>query len=184
VCGLCSGAYHEFKAAVAGQPIDTVVAINPLTFFWQPGMPLDFAAFRVTADAQRYQRSARSLASWSKLVRGGVDLRRVARVVAERGRTIAEHRAREVLRRLRVPLRDDLGSELYALGRAGVRVHFVFAAGDPGHAMLLEQGGSAVDRLARAGKLSIDVIDGADHTFTPRWSHPVLLDALVRALAR
>lgn len=183
VAGLCSGAYHALKAAVAGQPIDTVVAINPLTFFYKPGMPLDFAAFRVTADAQRYGKSMRNAESWKKLLAGKVDVARVARVVAERARSIAEHRAREALRRLRVPLHDDLGSELYALGRRGVAIRFIFAADDPGRAMLAEQGGSAVARLTAQGKLSIDVIAGPDHTFTPRWSHPLLLDALARAVS-
>ena len=41
VVGLCSGAYHALKAAVAGHPIDAIVPINPLTFFWKPDMPLD-----------------------------------------------------------------------------------------------------------------------------------------------
>jgi hypothetical protein len=50
--------------------------------------------------------------------------------------------------------------------------------------MLLEQGGSAVPRLEAAGTLSIDMIDGPDHTFTPRWSHPLLLEAIARAVAR
>lgn len=177
VVGLCSGAYHALKAAVAGEPIDTVVPINPLTFFYKPGAPLDFAAFRVTEDAQRYQKSMRSTAAWKKLLRGQVDVRRVARIVVERGRAIAEHRVRDVLRQLRVPLRDDLGSELMALHRRGVATRFIFAGGDPGRAMLLEQGGSAVKRVT-----SIDVIDGPDHTFTPRWSHPLLEAAIMRAV--
>jgi hypothetical protein len=174
---LCSGAYHAFKAAVAGEKIDTVVPINPLTFFYTPGMPLDFAAFRVTEDVQRYQKSVRSAASWKKLLRGDVDLRRVARVVAERARAMAEHKARDVLRQLRVPLRDDLGSEILALHRRGVAMRFIFAGSDPGHEMLLEQGGSAVKRVT-----SIDVIEGPDHTFTPRWSHPLLEAAIMRAV--
>jgi pimeloyl-ACP methyl ester carboxylesterase len=177
VVGLCSGAYHAFKAAVAGEQIDTVVPINPLTFFYTPGMPLDFAAFRVTEDVQRYQKSVRSAASWKKLLRGDVDLRRVARVVAERARAMAEHKARDVLRQLRVPLRDDLGSEILALHRRGVAMRFIFAGSDPGHEMLLEQGGSAVKRVT-----SIDVIEGPDHTFTPRWSHPLLEAAIMRAV--
>lgn len=177
VVGLCSGAYHAFKAAVAGYPIDTVVPINPLTFFYEPGMPLDFAAFRVTEDARRYQQSMRSGASWKKLLRGDVDVTRVARVVLERVRSIAEHRVRDVLRRLRVPLRDDLGSELMQLDRRGVATRFIFASADPGRALLLEQGGSAARRVT-----SVDVIDGADHTFTPRWSHPLLEAAIARAV--
>ncbi|MEZ5730414.1 MAG: alpha/beta hydrolase [Burkholderiaceae bacterium] len=35
--GLCSGAYHAFKAAVAAVGVDAVVAVNPLTFFWHVG---------------------------------------------------------------------------------------------------------------------------------------------------
>jgi len=179
VVGLCSGAYHAFKAAVARQPIDAVVPINPLTFFWVPGMPLDFAAFRVTEAAQRYGKSVRNAASWKKLLRGGVDLRRVARVVYERGRSLAENRARDLLRRLRVPLKDDLGSELEQLARRGVAMNFIFAGDDPGRAMLHEQGGGSVKRVT-----SIEVIDGPDHTFTPRWSHPLLEAAIVRAIVK
>ncbi|MEO5558958.1 MAG: hypothetical protein ABIO49_04240, partial [Dokdonella sp.] len=43
VAGLCSGAYHALKAAQSAQPIDAIIAINPLTFDYQPGMPLEFA---------------------------------------------------------------------------------------------------------------------------------------------
>jgi alpha-beta hydrolase superfamily lysophospholipase len=183
VAGLCSGAYHALKAAIAGQPIDTVVAINPLTFHYVPGMPLDFAAFRVTADAQRYAKSARSTESWKKLLRGDVDVGRVAKIVMTRARQAAEHRGKDVLRRLRVPLKDDLGTDLLALARRGVAMRFIFSASDPGAAMLAEEGGSAVTRLVESGALSIRVIDGPDHTFTPRWSHPLLLDAIASATA-
>jgi alpha/beta superfamily hydrolase len=183
VAGLCSGAYHGLKAAIAGQPIDTVIAINPLTFDYKPGMPLDFAAFRVTADAQRYAQSARSTESWKKLLRGDVDVRRVAKVVVARARNAAEHRAKDVMRRMRVPLRNDLGTDLLALARRGVAIRFIFSASDPGPAMLAEQGGSAVTRLEASGALRVQVIDGPDHTFTPRWSHPLLLDAIASALS-
>jgi len=182
VVGLCSGAYHAIKVGLV-HTVETIVPINPLTFFWKPGMPLDFAAFRVTEDANRYKQNMRSAASWKKVLRGQVDLVRVARVVATRARDALEHRGRDVLRRLRVPFPDDLGSELLALGRKGTAMRFIFAASEPGHAMLAEQGGSAVARLERDGRLSIDVIPNADHTFTPRWSHPLFVAAIVRALS-
>jgi hypothetical protein len=181
VVGLCSGAYHAIKVAL-GHRVDTIVSINPLTFFWKPGMPLDIAAFRVTADAQRYRRSIGDASSWKKLLRGEVDLRRVARVVATRARIVIEHRGRDVLRRLHVPLPDDLGSELRALGRARTKIRFIFSSGEPGRVMLAEQGGSVVLDLERARKLGIDVIDNADHTFTARWTHPVVTAAILRAL--
>jgi pimeloyl-ACP methyl ester carboxylesterase len=181
IVGLCSGAYHAIKVALA-HAVETIVPINPLTFFWKPGMPLDFAAFRVTEDANRYKQNLRSAESWKKVLRGQVDLSRVARVVAARAKDALEHRGRDLLRRV-IPLPDDLGSELLALARKGTRMRFIFAAGEPGRDMLAEQGGSAVTRLERAGKLSIDVIPNADHTFTPRWSHSLFLAAIARALS-
>lgn len=181
VAGVCSGAYHALKAAVESQPIDMVVPINPLTFFWKPDMPLDFPSYQVTADARRYVKSVRSATSWKKVLRGDVDVRYAAQIVVRRAREAAGHRGRDVLRRLRVPLVDDLGAELLALGRNGVTMRFVFAASDPGHAMLHEHGGGAVARLAAAGKLEIQILEGPDHTFTARWTHPLVLDAIERA---
>jgi len=182
VVGLCSGAYHAVRAAHAGLSIDTVVAINPLTFHYKPGMPLDFAAFRVAADAARYQRAMASGSSWRKLLRGQVDLRRVAKIVWLRGVGTLARPWRELLRTLHVPLRDDLGSELDGLARRGVRVRFVFATSDPGRTLLFEEGGSVVPRLLADKRIAITTIDGPDHTFTPRWSHAALLDAVAAAI--
>ena len=181
VVGVCSGAYHAIKGALA-YPIDTIVPINPLTFFWKTGMPLDDAGFRVTSDAQRYTKSVGSAEAWKKLLRGDVDLRRLTRTLAVRVKHKLEHRAREVLRRLHVPLLEDLGSELLVLGRKGVGTRFIFAGSDPGHALLTEQGGSVVPALQRAGTLSIETIASADHTFTARWTHPLFVAAVIRAL--
>lgn len=184
VVGLCSGAYHALKAASAGFPIDTVVAINPLAFRYRVGMSLDFADFRVAADARRYQQRLTRGDSWRKVLRGEVDLLRVARVFLYRTRDALAGPLRDVLRRLRVPLDDDLGVELDALARRDIALRFIFATDDPGHRILLEKGGSVVRRLLSDGRLGIRMIDGADHTFTARWLHPVLLDAIVQALGR
>ncbi|MSP61015.1 MAG: hypothetical protein EXR72_11850 [Myxococcales bacterium] len=170
--GLCSGGYHAWKAAVAGQPVDGVVVINPLTFFWKPGMPLDFAPHRLAIEAQRYARSARSLASWWKLLRGEARFDAVLHVVTRRAASLAFHRARSIARRVGVTLGDDLAAELESVARRGVAIAFLFAAGDPGIELLRVQGGHSVEALQRKGALTIDTIAGPDHTFTPLWSHP------------
>ena len=63
-------------------------------------------------------------------------------------------------------------------------MHFVFAAGDPGFDLLRIQGGSMFPSLKRRRELTVDVIDGPDHTFTPVWSHPILLDRLTDLVRR
>lgn len=182
VVGLCSGAYHGLRGALAGLPIDTVVMVNPLTFHYKPGMPLDFAAFRVASDAARYKNSITSSASWRKVLRGEVDLLRVLRVLAHRGLGIISNQWRDIARRMGIALRDDLGCELDMLARKGVALRFIFAAGDPGEALLVEEGGSVVPRLITARHLEIRTIHGADHTFTARWVQPLFVDAVCRSL--
>ena len=176
--GLCSGAYNGIKAAAAGIRLEAVVAINPLTFFWNPTLSLDYPKARVASEAKRYGESARSLKAWKKLLRGDVHFRVLARIMAHRAADLARHQVREVARRLHIPLHEDLGAELEKIAKNRVSIHFVFADGDPGSVLLTEQGGSVVGKLARKKVLSIDSIEGPDHTFTPIWSHELLADAL------
>lgn len=180
--GLCSGAYHAFKAAVAGHPVDGVVVINPLTFFWKEGQSLDYPEFKVAGDAARYGRSVRDPAKWRKLLRGEVDLRAVAQTMSRHAASVVVNRARDVSRRLGRPWKDDLGAELESLAARGVDLRFVFATGDPGLDLLESQGGAVVPAMRASGELTIDLIDGPDHTFTPVWTHDVLAGVLDRAL--
>lgn len=184
VVGLCAGAYHGFKAAFAGVPIQRAVIINPLTYFWAEGMSLDVEMpdARVVEAAKEYQASMLSLAKWRKLLRGDVNVRRVAQIVGKRVAQRGQHAARDVARRFGVRLGDDLGFELAATTQRGVKLHFVFAKSDPGLAMLREQGGAVVPQAVRSGAISIDVIDGPDHTFTACWTHEILLSKLEQLL--
>jgi pimeloyl-ACP methyl ester carboxylesterase len=168
VVGLCSGAYHAFKAAAAGDKLHGIVAINPLTFFWKEGMPLDppMPAHRIIGEAARYQRAALDPARWLKLLKGQVNLGRAAQVLIMRANQKLQSRWREVARRLGRPLRDDLGAELDTAIRHAIRLQFVFAVDDPGGPLLWTQGGSVARRLAQSHQLSAITLERADHTFT------------------
>jgi len=182
--GLCSGAYHAFKAAVAGQPLAGVIPVNPLTFFWKPGTSLDFPRFRVASEGERYTRSAFDLDKWKKVLRGEVQLQTVAQTMGRYAAARITDRARDLSRRVGLPWKEDLGAELEAIVRREIELRFVFATGDPGIPLLRSQGGSVVPQLAARGLLPIDLIEGPDHTFTPLWSHPVLTRVLDAALDR
>ncbi|HUQ08895.1 MAG TPA: alpha/beta fold hydrolase [Steroidobacteraceae bacterium] len=182
--GLCSGAYHGLKAAVAGLPLRSVVVVNPLTFFWKPGMPLDYADFQITSESKRYARSAGSLSSWLKLLRGRVDLKNAWRVLSKRIMVRAKNSGRDLARMVGMNLEDDLASELRRVARQRTEVYFVFSASDPGHSMLLEQGGRIVRKLQRNGNMRISIVEGADHTFTSHWNRDQLLALLMAHLAR
>jgi alpha-beta hydrolase superfamily lysophospholipase len=180
--GLCSGAYHSFKAAVANQPLQGIVAINPLTFFWKEGMSLEYPEHRVAQDIMRYRNNARSLAAWRKLLSGRVNLLSLAHVLGRGAFTQLLKPMLAAARLLRIPLREDLQSELLRVAHAGIHLQFVFAAMDPGLELLRDKGGSTVERLRERGQLDIALIENADHTFTDLAARKQLAALLARLL--
>ena len=182
--GLCSGAYHGLKAAAAGLPLRSVVMVNPLTFFWKPGMSLEYPDFQITSESNRYARNSRSLSSWLKLLRGQVDLRAAAGVLWKRLQVRAKNSLRDVARLAGFSLKDDLASELRRIAGQGTVIYFVFSASDPGHSMLLEQGGRIVGKAVRGGKMLISIVQEADHTFTSHWKRDELFALLADYLER
>jgi len=136
----------------------------------------------VAEESHRYAQSALRLESWKKLARGEVHVRVLTQVLARRALSLAERHWRDLARQLGRPRPDDLGSELETLAAREIAVDFVFADGDPGMELLPLQGGSVVPRLLSQGKLRAHVITGPDHTFTARWSHPVLVEQLTSVI--
>ena len=41
LAGLCSGAYHALRAAVAGMPVNRILMVNPANYFWKAGESLE-----------------------------------------------------------------------------------------------------------------------------------------------
>ena len=182
--GICSGAYHALKAAVRGVPLRSAIVINPLTFFWKDGMTLAQPEFQITSEANRYKSTALQLSAWLKILKGQVNLFAVAQILGRRVSTVVAHQVREAARWLRIPIKDDLASDLRMVVKNGSRVQFVFSGSDPGYSMLYEQGGTTVNRLNQQKALTIDVLQGADHTFTPRWTQDSLLALMASTLSK
>jgi alpha-beta hydrolase superfamily lysophospholipase len=182
--GLCSGGYNAFKAAVAGVSLDGVFLINPLTFFYKaaPDRPTSAAEYQVIFEASRYLRRLRDVDAWIKVLRRGGDLGLAGRTLARFFGDRLRGHARELARRAGLAVGDDLARELTTLADKRVRLGFVFSGGDPGIGLLHTHGGATVDKLRRAGQLSVEIIEGTDHTFTPLWSQPVLTSTLAAHL--
>ena len=166
--GICSGAYHGLQMARGRMGVDGVVVVNPLTFAWPGEGPLlePLPAHKVAQEMSRYRRNLFSLQPWRKLLRGEVDVSRLARLLARRVRQRAATAGRELARLLHLPLRDDLAAELAGAAAAGTVLHFVFSENEPGEDLLRSLAGRAVGRLQRQGRLHLHHLDDADHTFT------------------
>lgn len=181
--GLCSGAYHAFKAAVAGQPVASILMINPLTYFWRDGTVLsDVKEYEIFELTTKYRGKLFTREPWLRLLRGQLDLRLIAEVMLRRLGNLVTPALLAVARLLRWPIDEDLAAELGAAARRGARLRFVFAARAPGFALLRKQSGRAMSALTRRGQASVDFVAGADHTFTGLAARERLVALLDRLL--
>src|SRR3984957_8204000 len=163
--GLCSGAYHALRAAVAGLSVNRILMVNPQNYFWKPGETLQgLQLAEVVRNPGVYREKVFSLAAWKRMITGRVNILRIAKIYLQRPLLAAESTLRDIARRLHLRLPNDLGTELEAIVARGVRVVFVFARGEPGIDLLKLQAGTSVKRLAE--RCRIHTIDSGDHVFT------------------
>ncbi|WIG56962.1 MAG: hypothetical protein OJF61_002750 [Rhodanobacteraceae bacterium] len=174
--GMCSGASHALRAALAGQAVDAAYLVNCGVFLPRPGF--ESGADRRFNQIAHYGKSVRSARSWRKLLSGRVDLRRVALVAAWKIALESKGALRNGARRIGVPLRGDLDRGFATLARRGVKVHFLYSSDDPGLIRLGIEAGSLVPKYIRSGCFSMRTFEGANHTFTQRWAQAALLLAL------
>lgn len=178
--GMCSGAYHALRAAIAGQAIDNTYVINCLVF--GPKVEFNPEGSHLFGDIVYYNESIKSAKAWRKLLTRKVKFSAIARVATWHFKARGERLGKGIVRRLRIPLRNDLGSDLQALAQRGVHVHFLFSANEPGIILLAAEAGSVVPRLCKAGEFDVQVFEGPDHTFTQRWAQELLRKTLLTIL--
>jgi glycosyltransferase involved in cell wall biosynthesis/pimeloyl-ACP methyl ester carboxylesterase len=174
IMGICSGAHTALHAALdlPDQPIVEAVLINPLTFHYVPGMPLDPQGPEVRTPARRFREGIRRVALSSAPLQTVVDA--ATSVVRTIRRTRAEWRP---WRRSR-----ELDGQLRRLAAAGRKVTFVFSQFDPGHDLLMSEAGRAVQQLARQGGVRLFTIKHANHTFDASGPRGELIRSLVSHL--
>jgi alpha-beta hydrolase superfamily lysophospholipase len=177
--GLCSGAYHALRAAVASLPASRVLLINPQNYFWKEGMTVnDMQLGELVRNPSLYRSRAFSIESWKRLFTGKIDVFYIAKILGNSFFLAIESGLREVARRLRIRIPNDLGWELQAVTARGVRVIFVFARDEPGIKLLKIQAGSFVARVG--DRCRIHILEGGDHVFSkpgPRSRMEDILDS-------
>jgi pimeloyl-ACP methyl ester carboxylesterase len=181
LAGLCAGAYHALRAAIAGLPVNNVLLINPLTYFWKPGSKLsDLQDAEVFKNTGVYVERVASFKSWRKLLAGRVNIWRIGMVYLRRVLMSFISNAKNVSRALHIRWPRDLGWELKSLTGKGVQVVFLFAREDAGYGLLRLEAGSALK--VSGERCRVHVIDDADHIFTQRPARQRLKQLLTHEL--
>ena len=179
VIGICSGAFHAYRAAVAGLPIQAVVLINQAAYRWGARSRLDRPSMAWRLAWVLKQRGDPSAAA------PATPLQRL-KWRAIHAALLARAGLRAMAGALGWQVANDTGAELKALARRGVAVHVICADRDRGMALLNLEAPHAVKTLQRGGELTLETITDADHIFTSRQSRERLqlaLDRIVHAPA-
>jgi dienelactone hydrolase len=174
--GLCSGAWHAFRAALGGLDIDAIVSVNP---------PLYLRDGR--SHAQEYQevgayRSAmRDRARWANALRGRIAYGNLVRFCAGYVKRKAVASVRSLLGGR---WREGLARELDVISARGITSLFVFSHGDTGLEYFRLCASATLVRRRAQGRIRYCVVDGAGHTFSPADAQRTLRMLLIDFVAQ
>ena len=186
VAGLCSGSYSAFLAALASsrEDLTQVVMINPLTFHWEPGLPLRLGSGQGDMfETRHYLRAALSRTNWKRFLRGDVEYMSILRFSIRHTARILRHFVMASLESIRLIPPTALKKKLQAISDKGIRISFIFSSRDPGADLLRAESRSAEKRLVRDGKANITIVENADHTFSQSKHRMELADKLIARIS-
>jgi pimeloyl-ACP methyl ester carboxylesterase len=185
--GLCSGAHTAFHAALDldRSPIVESILINPLTFYYTPGMSLDQPAWHNGAGWRRFVQAVGSSQSLARLF--STDISRIASALSVQLRTIVTE-TMENLNLVGGKTRadragaGDLAADITRLVARQRRLTFVFSMHDPGYHLLMSMARKVVKPLRRQGAVKLWIIKGANHTFEQKIPREEMIDSIVAHL--
>jgi pimeloyl-ACP methyl ester carboxylesterase len=175
--GLCSGAYVSFHSAVADERVAALVLMNILLFHWKEGDPVDVRKRERVKSSHFYSRAFLGRDTWTRLIRGEVHVSVVVGGLLGKGWERLRYRVGHVLSG-----ESDVAQGFRTLIRRGTNVLLVFDANDGGRDTIDLHLGANADRFRRMRGFRMEVIDGADHTFSPLGSQDMLLSLLTSHL--
>ncbi|ARU27659.1 serine aminopeptidase domain-containing protein [Cellvibrio sp. PSBB006] len=172
VGGICSGAHTAFHCALRAVEqnrrslVKDILLINPLTFYWHEGMSLAIPAEAQNLhDTAYYRQSIRNLDKWKKLISGKAETGYILRYAAERCKQLMQERIKGI-REVLFNQQSQLAADVKRITDLGIRIHFLLSSGDPGYDIIKSQARRTLRKGIANKTLALDVIDGADHTFS------------------
>ncbi|MBU8895180.1 alpha/beta hydrolase [Corallococcus sp. M34] len=192
VASVCSGAFLTFHASVADERVAGHILINPQTFVWRAGDSLVIRqreqrpAYETSFKSTRFYRSAAlQKETWRRLMRGEIQVKRIAREMLSRAMKQAQTLP------LPGPLQSpeqrqhqDVRHAFVALADRGLESLLVYSANDGGLDVIERYLGPHARKLARRPNFRFEVVDGADHTFTPLWAQAHLGQLILSFITR
>ena len=180
--GVCSGAYHAYRAVQADQRLDTVLLVNLPVFEWQGGDSVKEAIWKSAPPSRLVARLA-DLDVWKRALHGDIQLRPALQ--AQGGRLLAAMRKllRLGLAGAREGGADPSGRVMADLARRNVKSLFLYSPTDPGIDALRVAFGPEGERLRVFAGTDLRIVPGIDHVLSGHDMREKAVDNLVSFLA-
>jgi pimeloyl-ACP methyl ester carboxylesterase len=162
--GLCSGTYVAFHTAVADPRVVGQVLLSPFAFEWHEGDD----AQRKFNSMSAYVRGLVDPTVWGRLLRGEINVRNIATVLAER--SVA--RARVQLGVWLARLRGEEGPQnviergFRGLSDRGVETLIVLSAKEGGRDLVARYLGADGERMQSRRGFALEIVGAPDNTYT------------------
>jgi pimeloyl-ACP methyl ester carboxylesterase len=181
--GQCSGAYLALHAARHDERVTGLVVVNLLRFIWGEGETIEEALVNNDRSTDGYVAMLRSGEAFKRILRGDVRLERIPRALrkfATRGhRAVTEALAKW----LQPPPKADTPEDwLHRLSARGVALRFLYSATDTGLDEFARYFGRADWRTTRIYTFHREVIEGADHNFTPDYARKRIFENIINSI--
>ncbi len=190
LAGLCSGGYTAFCFGLQETPhniVDTLL-INPLTFYWEQGMSvLDIPAItRNLKEVSYYKTALHNPKSWMKLLKGKAHVKHFFGVIVIQMQARAKSYCKSVLENFwpqkESPGKSCLSSDIKCYFRMNRHLSFFLAATDPGYDIVMMDARSVFKKGIKENKISLEMFQDVDHTFSPAQKRDELIARLIKHL--
>lgn len=184
--GLCSGAHLAFHTAERDDRVVGQVLINPPRLEQRENESLELLRRRSRKSTRYYLRALRDPRVWRDAVHGKVDVRVVLETFGERLLSRAAAAGVDAFARLRgesLPP-TEVARSMSSMVDRGVATLFLYGSEDGGLDSIESHFGRDASRLRHARRVSLEILEGADHTFTPAVARRELFRRIVGYFTR
>jgi hypothetical protein len=183
--GLCSGAYLAYHTTLADTRVVGQVLLSSFAFEWKEGDPVVPTERSTHLSTRFYARALFDRRVWLRALRGEVEVRSIARALLERFATRVDAELPSLRARLlgRGRPQNEVEEGFHAMCDRGVQSLLVSSFNDGGLDMISSYLGTNARKMRGRKEFSLEVVDGADHTFSSLDAQRMLSDIITRYLA-
>jgi len=172
VGGLCSGAYFCYLTALEEASVKGVILMNQLVYHWNEGDSLEARRKESIKSTHFYVKAIRNLHTWKRVLRGDVQFRQIFVKLSQRV-TKRLHILSQAFITKFVESHHFLGKiarQFRQMEARGIEILMIMDAGDSSVDLMTENFGRHGVLLGKSPRIRLEILKGADHTFTPRWA--------------